>query len=72
MLQTAIDLLNRDYDVFMVVESIGSRKRNHKDLALKRISKEGGTLINFEMLFFELIKNSKHSNFKELSNSYIK
>ena len=72
VLQTAIDLLNKEYNVYLVAESIGSRKRSHKELAFKRILKEGGTLINFEMLFFELIKDSQHSNFKELSNSYIK
>ncbi len=29
-------------------------------------------LINFEMLFFELLRDSNHKSFKELSNKFIK
>ena len=35
VLQTAIDLLNKEYNVYLVAESIGSRKRVTKNWLLR-------------------------------------
>lgn len=72
ILQTAIDLHNKGYEVFIIDEAVGSRDNNHKNLAFDRLTKLGISLINFEMLLFELIRDSKDENFKELSKYVIK
>ena len=51
----------------MIDEAVGSRNERHKDIAFNRLVKYGISLINFEMLLFELIRDSKDISFKELS-----
>ena len=53
--------------MFVIDEAVGSRDERHKNLAFNRLVKSGISLINFEMLLFELIRDSKDENFKELS-----
>ena len=67
ILQTSIDLYNKGYEVFVIEEAVGSRDERHKSLAIERLMKCGISLINFEMLVFELIRDSKDESFKELS-----
>ena len=67
ILQTSIDLYNKGYEVFVIDEAVGSRNERHKNLAFDRLIKNGISLINFEMLVFELIRDSKDESFKELS-----
>ena len=67
ILQTSIDLYNKGYEVFVIDEAVGSRNERHKNLAFERLVKHGISLINFEMLVFELIRDSKDKIFKELS-----
>ena len=54
-------------DVFLVKESVGSRNFDDMNDGLKRMEISGVTLINFEMLLFELIRDSKSPDFKPLS-----
>ena len=72
VLQTAFDLKNNGYDVFVLTEGVGSRRDKDSKLALKRLSSTGISLINLEMMIFELTRDSKHSMFKYLSQQYIK
>lgn len=67
ILQTSIDLYDKGYEVFVIDEAVGSRNERHKDIAFNRLIKYGISLINFEMLLFELIRDSKDKSFKELS-----
>ena len=67
VLQTSIDLYNKGYEVFVITEAVSSRDERHKNLAFERLIKNGISLINFEMLIFELIRDSKDKSFKELS-----
>ena len=67
VLQTSIDLYNKGYEVFVISEAVSSRDERHMNLAFDRLVKNGISLINFEMLIFELIRDSKDKNFKELS-----
>ena len=67
ILQTSLDLINRGFDVFLVKESVGSRNFDDMNDGLKRMEISGVTLINFEMLLFELIRDSKSPDFKPLS-----
>ena len=67
ILQTSIDFYNKGYEVFVIDEAVGSRNERHKDIAFNRLIKYGISLINFEMLLFELIRDSKDKSFKEIS-----
>ncbi len=67
ILQTAIDLYNKGYEIFIVDEAVGSRNEKHRKLAFDRMGNIGISLINLEMLLFELIRDSKDESFKELS-----
>ena len=72
VLQTTIDLLENAKQVYIVEECIGSRKLGDANTSIKRMLKSGASLINFEMIFFELIRDSKNQFFKKLSSKYIK
>jgi nicotinamidase-related amidase len=72
VLQTTIDLLENDKQVYIVDECIGSRKLGDMKMGVKRMLNNGASLINFEMIFFELIRDSKNQFFKKLSKKFVK
>ena len=72
VLQTTIDLLENNIKVYIVDECVGSRKQGDANMSIKRMSNNGASLINFEMIFFELIRDSKNQFFKKLSSKFIK
>ena len=65
--QTAFDLLEEEYEVFLAVDAIGSRHAIDCEIALKRIAQVGGVLSTTETLFFEILRDAKHPLFKEAS-----
>ena len=67
VLQTALDLKKSGYDVFLVKEGVGSRKKSDTELAIMRMTQSNVKIINFEMMLFELIKDSNNIHFKDLS-----
>ena len=67
VLQTAIDLKKKGQEVFVIFEAVGSRKSHDKDLAIKRMINNGIQVITFEMMLFELLRDSKNKHFKILS-----
>ena len=71
VLQSVNDLLKINNNVFIVDEAVGSRYKESKRIGINRIKQIGASLINFEMYLFELIRDSKHHKFKELS-SFVK
>ena len=71
VLQTTIDLLENDKQVYIVDECIGSRRLGDVKIGVERMLKNGASLINFEMVFFELIRDSKNQFFKKLSSKFI-
>ena len=68
VLQTAIDLKNKGREVFVVFEAVGSRKIHDKEFAIKRMISNGIQVITFEMMLFELLRDSKNKHFKNLSS----
>lgn len=66
VLQTAFDLLNSGYEIFIVKNACGSRNIDDKNTALDRLKQAGCQIITTEMLIFELLKSSKNPYFKEL------
>ncbi len=68
VLQTAINLIEKHYQVHIIVDSIGSRNALDKDIALKRLQSSGAILSTTETAIFELCKTSNRKEFKSISN----
>lgn len=66
VLQTAIDLINNGYEVFIVEDACASRDIKNKEIALRRLIHFGVQIVTSEMVIFELLKSSKHPDFKEI------
>tara|TARA_B100000886_G_C20327978_1_gene451104 strand:+ start:149 stop:697 length:549 start_codon:yes stop_codon:yes gene_type:complete len=67
VLQTASDLINSGYDVFILNECVSSRNESDMRMGISRLKKFGCSIITHEMLAFELLKSSTHPNFKDIS-----
>lgn len=65
--QTVRRLLFEGYKVFVVEDAVSSFNEKQKDLGLKAISDMGASLVNTEMLMFDLASDAKDENFKEIS-----
>ena len=70
ILKTDLDLLKDGYIVYVAVDAVGSRNMLDHKYALKRLKQSGVILITREMIFFEWLRTSNSSNFKELSKQY--
>ncbi|MDC3091802.1 hydrolase [Rickettsiales bacterium] len=68
VLQTAFDLKKNKNQVFILADSVSSRNKESHELALRRFNLNAISVLNTEMLIFELLRDSKHSNFRELSS----
>lgn len=67
VLQTAFDLLHRNWSVFVAEDAVCSRKREHKYYALERLHQAGAVITNFESVLFEWLRDAAHPQFKPLS-----
>ena len=72
VLQTVLDLKDKNYEVFLVEGGTGSRNVEDHDLGIQRMLSSNVHLTNLEMLIFELVRDSKHKLFKYFSKKYIK
>mgnify|MGYP001370957842 CR=1 FL=1 len=67
VLQTALDLKNQGFNVYVIYEAVGSRKIKDKELGIERLKMSEITILSFEMMLFELLRDSNNEHFKELS-----
>jgi len=67
VLQTALDGISAGYNVYLLVDAIGSRRDFDKEIAIKRFRYHGGNIITTEMMIFELLISSRHPEFKNIS-----
>lgn len=66
VLQTALQLLEEEFDVSVVVEACGSRRERDRDAAFDRLAANGVELVTTEMLAFEWLRTANHPRFKEV------
>ena len=66
--QTAHSLLNRGFEVHLLTDAVGSRDSNDKETALKKMQMNGVIPSTLEMALFELLRDAKHEQFKEIQN----
>lgn len=65
--QTCKDLLNENFGVFLASDGIYSRSTEDRKVALKQLRQWNATVSTSESIIFELVRDSKHANFKDLS-----
>ncbi|QBL09092.1 isochorismatase family protein [Rheinheimera sp. D18] len=71
VLQSVLDLLALGYQVFVVVEAVGSRTIENKQLALNRMAQCGAQIISKEMLAFEWLQRCGTDTFRQISKGWI-
>ena len=64
--QTALDLLEKGFEVHLIADSSSSRSMTDRMLAFDRIRQAGGFITTSESALFMLLKDAKHPNFKEI------
>lgn len=67
VLQTAMDLLSRDVQVFVVADATSSRKPESHALAMNRLRGAGAEIVSTEMVVFEWLEKADAPEFKKLS-----
>lgn len=67
VLETAIDLLEAGYNVFIVRDGVSSRKESDKECAMARAAAAGAAIVTYESVLFEMIGGAKAPGFKEIS-----
>ena len=71
LLQTALDLLEDEFDVWVVTDACSSRTERNRDAAFDRLAGAGVELVTTEMVAFEWLRSAEHPAFKEIQG-YIK
>ena len=64
--QTSLDLLSKGYEVRVVTDCVSSRKRENKEVGIRRIVQAGGSETTTEMIIFELMKAAEGDVFKKM------
>lgn len=64
VLQTALDLLEEDFSVWVVTDACTSRTERNRDAAFDRLAGAGADLVSTEMVLFEWLRGCEHPQFK--------
>ena|SRR5438105_4181149 len=66
LLQTALDLVDEEFEVWVVTDACGSRTERNRDAAFDRLAGAGCELVTTEMVAFEWLRSSDHAAFKDV------
>lgn len=66
LLQTALDLLEDEFDVWVVTDACSSRSERNRDAAFDRLAGAGAELVTTEMVAFEWVRSAEHPAFREM------
>lgn len=66
VMQTVLGLLERDYEVFLVIDCIGSRELQDKEVAVERLCQAGAIPVTSEMVLFEWLEHADETCFREI------
>lgn len=72
VLQTAVELKEAGYDVFVVTDASASRTVDSENAARERFRQEGIALVTVEMVLFEWLRKAGSPEFKEIQNKLIR
>ena len=66
LLQTALDLIEDEFDVWVVTDACSSRTERNRDAAYDRLAGAGAELVTTEMVAFEWLRSCEHPAFKDM------
>jgi len=66
LLQTALDLIDEEFEVWVVTDACGSRTERNRDAAFDRLAGAGAELVTTEMVGFEWLRTAEHPAFREV------
>jgi nicotinamidase-related amidase len=66
LMQTALDLLEEEFEVWVVTDACSSRTERNRDAAFDRLAGNGAELVTTEMVAFEWLRTAEHEAFKEV------
>jgi nicotinamidase-related amidase len=66
LMQTALGLKEKGYEVAVIPDACGSRSPSDKFLAIERMKAQGIPMLSIEMIIFEWLKNSHHPQFRNI------
>jgi nicotinamidase-related amidase len=64
LMQTALELLEQEFEVWVVTDACGSRTERNRDAAFDRLAGAGAELLTTEMVAFEWLRTAEHPEFK--------
>lgn len=65
--QTAIDLLELGFDIFLVADCISSRSIENKQIGIEAITAAGARITSVEMALFEMLRVAEGDDFRQVS-----
>ena len=65
LLQTALELIEQEMDVWVVTDACGSRTERNRDAAFDRLAGAGADLVSTEMVVFEWLRTCENPAFRE-------
>ncbi len=68
LLQTALHLLEDEFDVWVVTDACSSRTERNRDAAFDRLAGAGAELVTTEMVAFEWLRSAEHPKFKAVQS----
>lgn len=66
LMQTSLDLLEEEFEVWVVTDACSSRSERNRDAAFDRLAGAGAELVTTEMVAFEWLRGADHPNFREV------
>jgi nicotinamidase-related amidase len=66
LLQTALELIEQELDVWVVTDACGSRTERNRDAAFDRLAGAGAELVTTEMVAFEWLRTAEHPAFRDV------
>lgn len=66
LLQTALELLEEEFEVWVVTDACGSRTERNRDAAYDRLAGNGAELVTTEMVAFEWLRSAQHPHFRNV------
>ena len=66
LMQTALDLLEDEFEVWVVTDACSSRTERNRDAAFDRLAGAGAELVTTEMVLFEWLRTAEHAQFKDV------
>jgi nicotinamidase-related amidase len=66
LLQTALELMEEEFEVWVVTDACGSRTERNRDAAFDRLAGAGAELLTTEMVAFEWLRSAEHPRFREV------